>query len=117
LAQFARRSCLADRVGTKLLDTQRDALLVDVDVENLSLHHVAAVVLLDDLLARTVPVEVGQMHHAVDVAVQTDEQAELGLVLDLALDNSARRMVAGERLPRILKRLLEAERDAALLRI
>jgi hypothetical protein len=55
--------------------------------------------------------------HAVHVAVEADEQAELGLVLDLALDDRADRMVAGEGLPRILQRLLEAERDAALGRI
>ena len=101
----------------QLLDAERDALLLDVDVEHLRLDHVAAVVLLDDLLARTVPVEVGEVDHAVDVAVEADEQAELGLVLDLALDLAADRMVAREGLPRVLQRLLEAERDAALGRI
>src|SRR5690606_13949021 len=89
----------------------------DIDVENLRLHHVATVVLLDHLLARTGPVEIGEVDHAVHVAVQADEQAEFGLVLDLALDNRADRMVAGESFPRILQRLLEAERDAALDRI
>ena len=54
------------------------------------------------------------MHHAVDVAVEADEQAELGLVLDLALDGRADGMLLDERFPRVLQRLLEAERDAAL---
>ena len=40
------------------------------------------------------------MDHAVDVAIETDEQAELGLVLDLALDLGSDRMTLGERLPR-----------------
>ena len=101
----------------QLLDAERDALLLDVDVEHLRLDHLAAVILLDDLLARTVPVEVGEVDHAVDVAVEADEQAELGLVLDLALDRGCRPDGCGEGLPRVLERLLEAERDAALGRI
>ena len=52
---------------------------------------VALLVLLDHLLARPLPVEIGQMDHAVDVAVEAEEQAELGLVLDLAFDRGARR--------------------------
>src|SRR5690606_7053783 len=58
-----------------------------------------------------------EVDHAVHVVVEADEQAELGLDLDLALDNRARRMVAREGFPRVLERLLEAERDAALLRV
>ena len=57
------------------------------------------------------------MHHAVDVAVEAEEQAELGLVLDLALDHGAGRILLDEHLPRIAHGLLEAERDAALDRI
>ena len=86
LAQVAGVAGLADRILAELLDAERDALLLDVDVEHLRLDHVALVVLLDGLLARTVPVEVGEVDHAVDVAFEADEQAELGVVLDLALD-------------------------------
>ena len=57
------------------------------------------------------------MHHAVDVAVEAEEQAELGLVLDLAFDDRAGRILLDEHLPRIAHGLLEAERDAALDRI
>ena len=57
------------------------------------------------------------MDHAVDVAVEADEQAEFGLVLDLTLDDRTDRILVGEGLPRIGERLLEAERDAALDRI
>jgi hypothetical protein len=46
--------------------------------------------------------------HAVDVAFETDEQAELGLVLDFAFDFGAGRMAMRECFPRILERLLEA---------
>src|SRR5690606_32130748 len=105
LAQFASRF-RGERVALELLHAERDALLVDVDVEHHRLDHVAAVELLDDLLAGTVPVQIGQMHHAVDVAVETDEQAELGLVLDLALDLGAGGILLGELGPRIGQRLL-----------
>jgi hypothetical protein len=53
------------------------------------------------------------MDHAVDIAVEADEQAELGLVLDFAFDD-ADRVRCGEGFPRVVLRLLEAERDAAL---
>ena len=54
------------------------------------------------------------MDHAVDVAGQADEQAELGDVLDLALELGADRVLLDEALPRVGQALLEAERDAAL---
>ena len=50
----------------------------------------------------TVPVEIRQVDHAVDIAFETDEQTEFGLVLDLALDLGTDGMLLGEGLPRIL---------------
>src|SRR3546814_2017282 len=55
------------------------------------------------------------LHHAVDLAGQADEEAELGDVLDLALQLGADRVVAEERLPRVGAALLEAQADATLL--
>ena len=98
----------------ELLDAERDALLLDVHVENLGAHDVALLEVVDDLLARTVPVEVREVDHAVDVVLEADEQTELGLVLHLALDVGADRVLLGEGLPRVLERLLQAQRDAAL---
>src|SRR5712691_8396020 len=57
------------------------------------------------------------MDHAVDVAVEPEEQAEFGLVLHFALDQAAGRIFFDEHLPRIAHGLLETERDAALDRI
>ena len=57
------------------------------------------------------------MRHAVDLAGQLDEQAELGDVLDLALDDRALRMGVGEDDPGVVQALLEAEAHAALLGI
>src|SRR5262245_8089948 len=96
-------------VARELLDAERNALLLDVDVEHLGLYPVALLVLLDHLLARPLPVEVGEMDHAVDVAVEAQEQPELGLVLDLALDQRAGRIFLDEHLPRIAHGLLEPE--------
>ena len=55
------------------------------------------------------------MHHAVDAAVEADEQAELGDVADRALDDGALGMGGEEGVPGIVLGLLEAERDAPLL--
>src|ERR1700687_3638191 len=57
------------------------------------------------------------MDHAVDVALEAEEQAELGLVLDLALDRRSDREFFDEDFPGIAHGLLEAERDPALDRI
>src|SRR5580692_4665726 len=101
----------------QLLDAERDALLLDVDVEHLRLDLVALLVLLDDLLARPFPVEIGQMHHAVDVAIEAEEQTEFGLVLDFALDLGTGWIFLQEHFPRVAHGLLETERNAALDRI
>src|SRR5690606_28102173 len=114
LAQVSGSGSIANRIAAELLDAERDALLVDVHIQNDGLDDVALVELLDDLLARTVPVEVGEVNHAVHVAFEADEQAELGLVLDFAFDFRAGRMAMRECLPRVLQRLLETERDTAL---
>ena len=52
-----------------------------------------------------------------DVAVEADEQTELGLVLDFAFDDGTGGMGLRESFPRIFQRLLEAERNTALGRI
>src|SRR4249919_497309 len=57
------------------------------------------------------------MHHAVDAAIEPDEQTELGDVADRALDIGAWRMIGGKGDPGILLGLLEPQRNAALLGI
>src|SRR6478735_12689221 len=104
-------------VAIELLDAEGDALLLDIDVEHPRLHHIALLILLDHLLAGTLPVEVGQVDHAVDVAIEAKEQPELGLVLDFAFDQRAGRIFLDEDLPWIAHGLLEAERNSALDRI
>src|SRR5215471_3970899 len=105
---------LGEWIALDLLDAERDTLLLDIHIEHHGLHHVALLVVVDHLLARKLPVEVGEVDHAVDVALEAEEQAELGLVLDLALNHRTGRMLLDEDLPRVAHGLLEAERDAAL---
>src|ERR1700731_1292427 len=104
-------------VALELLDAERDALLFDIDIEHHGLDHVALLEVVDHLLARKLPVEIGQMHHAVDIALEPEEQAELGLVLDLALDRGADRELLDEHFPGIAHGLLETERNPPLDRI
>src|ERR1700754_4943865 len=108
---------LGERIALELLDAERDALLFDIDIEHHGLDHVALLEVVDHLLARKLPVEIGQMDHAVDVAFETQEQAEFGLVLDLAFDRRADRELLDEHFPGIAHGLLEAERNPALDRI
>src|SRR5262249_5272557 len=82
---------LRKRIAFELLHAQRNALLLDVDVKHLGPYLVALLEIVDDLLAWALPVEIGEVDHAVNVAVEPEEQAELGLVLDLALDHAAGR--------------------------
>src|ERR1043166_952513 len=114
LLQVAR---FRERIGLELLDAERDAFLLHVHVEHLGFDFVALLVLVDHLLARACPVEIGEMHHAVDVAVEAQEQAELGLVLDLTFEHRAGRIFLQEHFPRIAHGLLETERNAPLDRI
>src|SRR5690606_10455295 len=106
-----------ERIVLELLDAEADTLLLHVHVQHLHPDSVAAAVVLDRLLARPLPVEVGEVDHAVDVARQADEQAELGDVLDLALELRADRVALHEALPRVAHGLLDAEADATLVRI
>ena len=104
-------------IVAELLDTQADAFLFDVDAEHLGLDQIALLVIRDGVVARAHPVEIGEVHHAVDVALQPDEDTELGDALDLALDLGTRRKAVVELDPGVLLALLEAQADAALVGI
>src|SRR6202161_279635 len=108
---------LGERIALELLDAERDALLFDIDIEHHGLDHVALLEVVDHLLARELPVEIGQMDHAVDVALETQEKPELGLVLDLAFDRRSDREFLDEHFPGIAHGLLEAKRNPTLDRI
>src|SRR5262249_37627839 len=96
---------LLPRIGLRLLETERDALAVAVDVEHLDLD------LLADLehLRRVVdvaPRQLGDVDQAVH-AVQVDEGAEVDDVRDHAGDDVARVERVEDRLPHLLALVLE----------
>src|SRR5262249_19211061 len=86
LLQLGRRCACGERVGGELLDTEADALLLGVRLEYHGFGGVALLVVLERLFAGLGPVEIRQVHHAIDPAIEPDEQAELGDVANLALD-------------------------------
>ena len=71
----------------------------------------------EGVFTRDAPGDVRHVDHAVDVAIETDEQAEFGGVLDFASDLRADRVLLGELFPRIALGLLEAEADATLFAV
>ena len=87
-----------------------------IDRQHHRLQLLALLVVAHRLLPGSVPGDVGQVHQAVDVAGEADEDAEVGDRLDLAADFVAAVVVLGEFLtPRVRLALLEAEGDAAPL--
>ena len=99
-----------------LLEGQGDAATVEIDVNHLDEDFLAR---LDDGL-RVLHVAVGQlgdMHEAFDAVFDGDEDTELNDLGDLALDDLARNVGAGEALPRIFLGGLEGQGDAFTIEI
>src|SRR5207245_158176 len=105
---------LRPRVLDELLDAERDALVVDVDAQHDRLDLIALLVELRGVLHLLRPVQVGDMHQAVDVLLHLDEEAEVGDALDPAAELRAHRVVDAHQLPGVRLGLLEPERDAAV---
>src|SRR5579862_6415158 len=102
-----------ERVLGELLDAERDALALRIDRQHHGFQLLALLVVAHRLLAGLIPGDVREVHQAVNVAGQTDEDAEIGDRLDLATHLVAAVVVLGEFLPRVGLTLLEAEGDAA----
>src|SRR6185437_8718226 len=97
----------------ELLDTQADALALRIDRQHHGFQLLALLVVAHRLFPGLIPGDVRQVHQAVDVARQADENAEVGDRLDLSGDLVAAVVVLGELLPGIGLALLQAEGDAA----
>ena len=96
---------LLPRIGLRLLEAERDALAVAVDVEHLDLDRLADL----EHLGRVVdvaPRELGDVDQAVH-AVEVDEGAEVDDVGDRALDHVARVEPVEDRLAHLLALVLE----------
>ena len=114
----AHRVAIHDAVPRILLglaDAERDLLVLGVDREDLDHDLVTDV----EHVARTGnalrPAEFADMDEALDAGGDLDERTVRGEVDDLALHAAVHRELLGDRRPRILRRLLEAERDALLV--
>src|SRR5262249_51947706 len=99
------------RIGLELLETEADALVRDVDIENHALD------LLADLeeLARVLgllPRHLADVDEAFDARRELDERAVVGDRNDLARNLGADRVLLGRSRPRIVDGLLEAQRNA-----
>src|SRR3954454_8281989 len=101
---------LADRALVGLLQRQRDATTLEVDVDDLDVDLVADV---DDLLRDLYVTlgELGDVDEALDALGDPDERAERHQLGDAAGNNLTDRVGAGERLPRVFLRRLERQRD------
>src|SRR6185312_2218882 len=99
------------RIFLCLLQTERDPLVLGVDVQN---QHVDLVALLHDfrrVLDALGPRHVRDVNQPVDARLDFGERAERRQVAHLAAQPRADRILLRQRHPRILLRLLHAERD------
>ena len=105
------------RVVLRLLEAERDAALVGIDLEHLDLDFLAG---RDDLAGMDVllgPAHLGDVDQALDARLQLDEGTVVGDVRDLALVAGADRILGLDAFPRIGLQLLHAEADALRLGI
>src|SRR3546814_12557107 len=90
----------------------RNALLLDIDVENDCLDDFTLAMQVKRVFAGDSPCDVGHVDHAIDVAVETNEQAEFSAVLDFAFYNADNRVTVSKAVPPIGLCLLQAQRNA-----
>src|SRR5262245_13927857 len=105
------------RIFLGLLETEADALVLRVDVQD---HDVDGVALLHDfrrMLHALGPAHIRDMNQPIDTRLDFYERAEAGEVADLPRDARADRVLERQHHPRILLRLFHAERDLLLVRI
>src|SRR5690606_22084418 len=107
----------APRVGLGLAETQRDALLLGVDLED---HGLDLVALVDDLLGMADalgPAHLGDVDEALQARLDLHKGAERREVGDLALDPLADGVVGEHLFPRVRRELLHGEVDALALEV
>ena len=100
------------RVGLELLEAERDALGLGVDLEHDCLDDLADRHDLRRVLDLLGPAHLADVDEAFDARLQLDERAVVGDRHDLAVDLLARRVRLFGVAPRVFLGLLEAEADA-----
>src|SRR6266566_890824 len=99
------------RIFLRLLQPQRDPFVLGVDVQNQDVDFVALLHDLGRMLHALGPRHVGDVNQAVDPRLDFHECAERREVAHLAAQPRADRILLRQRHPRVLLRLLHAERD------
>ena len=100
-------------IRLELFQTERNSLLVGIDIQDFGDHFVA---LLQDLLRMRDllrPREIRNVDHPVDALRQTDKRTEVGQPRDLALDRRTDWVVGLRHRPGIGGRLTDRKRDTA----
>ena len=99
------------RVGLDLLHAERDALGLDVDVEDHGLDDVGQRHDLRRMLDPLRPAHLGDVDEALDAVLELDEGAVVREADDLALDPVAHAVALGDSQPRVFGDLLETQAD------
>ena len=105
------------RVRLDLLDAQGEALVLDVDVEDLGLDFLPLLVGVLGVLLLGGPGDVRHVHQPVDAVLDAEEEAEGRDVADLRADDGADRVGLPQALPGVLLDLLHAEGDPLVLHV
>src|SRR5205814_6304262 len=100
-----------------LLETEGNALVLGIDVENDDIDRVAFLHDFRRMLDPLGPRHVGDVDQAIDSRLDFDKRTKAGEVANLAVETSADRILLRQHHPRILLRLLHTERDLLFVRI
>src|SRR5690606_6434518 len=100
-----------------LLDTQRDAAALLVDIEDHDLHFVVDLYHLRRVDVLVGPVHLGDVHQTLDTLFQLGEAAVVGEVGDLGAHAGALGVAAGDLDPGVGAQLLQAQGDAVALAV
>src|ERR1700755_245792 len=108
---------LLPRARLGVLDGEREASVVDVDVRDDGLYLLPLLQGLARMLDALVPGDVGDVNEPVHPVLDLDEGAEVRQVADAPADAVADVEALGQRLPGVRLRLLHAEAYAPVLRV
>src|SRR6267378_2241077 len=105
------------RILGRLLEAERDALVLGVDVQDHDIHRVTLLHDFRRMLNPLGPRHVRDVNQSVDAGLDLDERAKAREVANLAVETRPDRILLRQHHPRILLRLLHAEGDLLLVRI
>ena len=99
-------------VRSKLLDTQREALVFLVDLQDNRLNGLAFGIFLGWMLDPLGPGEIRDVDQAVDALFYADKDTEISDIFNLSFDDGTYRIGLGDQIPGVGLQLFHAQRDA-----